>query len=828
MSNDNIFLVYKNKKIFMTETKYLENLEKLQSEMMESSELLSLIKKIQQEATHYFPDLFSLHYKNSSFYINYFLRHESIRKISQQLYHDLIFKEAYFHKEYKKVKDILNRTINKEINNISVVENSELSLILEIIIKRAINKEKVTLIPNHYNKDKIFSFLDKIEKSDELISFLDKFKYLNFYIKNIDFKKIATQFTKNIDHISNLKNIFDNKTILSINYMLKHCVYFIEILNSNQKIKNIHLFIEDFSFCAKKDLKRLLFTLKHVPFLGRDHFSKSKKMIKKMYGLNNFGFNNFIKNKYRFFYSFNPSFSTIDLNDPLLINNKEYIAKDFFKNRMEANKREPKEYNDLSNFEVEYPFIKQFKNKLNKIFFHDQDGSNYDVHNEYSNISLVNFDKFIEDNNSKRIFPLKKYQFIYNNLEYYSYSKTLNMRVKNPFNQLSGQILKNIFFKRENKFILSHNVFFSNDNYLFFNDKIMFKLFLFLSLKQIEILDTNDLYSFSSFIYNNLIDLYPDFPNAHKNIIDHNFLNCFKEKLSIMENINDEEKTVLHNSLIDFTKKTLNSFYLIEDNYLINFYHFIIYRLTNITLSVSFASKDIQAFCIEFYLISLFENHYSRKFNNKSKTDLKYISKFAEKYHSSYENLLEKSFNYTYLKFMKSSFIDQKNEIYNKLNIEDNINYNKDTGKLIFNNFEFKPLVNLFDIVDEGEKMRNCLRRYNSNTIQKDQIVFSVTHRINKKFRINFELTALFNQTKNINNLLINSVYTYCNNKNELLNDEFEETLMLFKDSLMTTYLEKNNLNKINLMKKISILDSLEIQYNGIEEYNNTLFNTLL
>lgn len=702
----------------------------------------------------------------------------------------------------RKIRQLIVETIDLKLGEIASKEKTlqcfYLKNIFEVYYYIIFNRTSVDLAEikenfvNYHGKESVFLF-------DFLVSMIDLKEAQLFYdefknIIDVNIINIADLISKEnnsvllfsladivdynpiiIDHLQNIQVLFDKKSIICYIILLSNKLLSFNLFKNSKYFNNFTLLFENFSECANKDLKKLINTLLLSPFHQSDHFKHAKSFIKKTFGLNNFGYSKLIKSNSRIKY-----FSGLDQNSFFInLNNKNSNNSPINKiyhihHNNTALKIDKKQNLDDSQL------LSILKNKLNISKQLSYDDSYYDCEEFFTKDNNI-LSVFVNENKHKTIFSQNLSSNSLNNNAHsndlYNFDY-LFLSERYHFQKLIGQIIPNMYLNTNKEYLLFfNNILFFHDNFYLLRFDINYYIVCSLIDEFIKLKPFNsDLLFINEFIFS-------EFTSSS------DFLT--EEISGEIESLRSEyQKNIL-------TTKLINNFNEIKKwtNLLINkislyfpdekkgdlyFFRKLIYILTDTVISDYYPGVCFTSFCIEFYLVHLFEKHYQRQFDHTNETDLKYISKIAEKYHSCYSVLIKKSFEYTEDKYKLFcfNFRDEKAKSFDiineKLKIKNFNNYNAAHAGIIIKNFVFKPLIKLIDFYTESRIMHNCLTLDNRYTHSKDSVVFLVTHLNNKKFRINFQV--LITDCA----LISEGPYTYHNKDNTLLQNEFVVALEAF------------------------------------------------
>lgn len=696
----------------------------------------------------------------------------------------------------------LNLHIKKQINTFLKERHDELSNLINKVVNNlyAILFDKKTdfsdIYIEEYDLNPLKEFVELILNSNEAKLFKDKFKD-NFAIKHaeiftLDDLNESTHnygFLKQTDHIENIKNIFPKKGIIMFLYILKNKNFVKNLYQNKIESKNEISAIQHFLECSMNNRREFLNTLFLSPFFHHDHFKHAKTFIKQNFGLNNFGYKQLlsINLNIKTLIRFPEQFSLICLNNGIVPREKiEYY------NFLSRKKTWEHQIEPFNFFTENCDFLKLLKEKLDpsKTLTHypNEDHSEY-----FLNPEMPYFAEFIEKERNKTLF-LKNVNIDYlnegNHFDssiYYNTGYYYDLVLKTQMTL--GRIIPNLYLNKPKE----HCLFFRN--ILFYFGKANMTL-------------PNTQYNIFHQLYKEYTKLNPSKENLNsinKFLLEEFFESCsnnddmFEEHHKLQLELDSSNKENI-NEIIELgenlIKKIGNIFY--EKNiYSVYTFNSLIYVLTGVCFADYYPNHIFQSFCIELYLVHLFESHYQREFNINNPLDLKYISKFAEKYHSNYEHLLRKSFEYIQKKYdyfihetcnLDASSVKLINGILKFNQIED---YNEDLKSLVINDFAFRPLIKIIDFINEGEIMDNCLltkRYYREKT---NSIVFSITHLKNKDFRANLTTDLL----SKLMFMVSEGPFEKGNKKNKLFKEELDASVKTLITKLNDSYM-KHNTNK--------------------------------
>lgn len=775
-----VLLEYKELKVFEDE---------LTKEIKNSAEQKKLNNLILEEFIAAFPETYIKKF-DEAFYASFFVKLNSLLRFR--------FQQIDFHS-----KDVKNELI-QEIKDSLYQEENRFYLIIEQVISRLyklILSSSADFSYFNLEQNKLEKFIKTIINSDEALVFKNKFKNY-FVIKNesniINLENSDYNFSIKIDHMKNIKKFFPKKGILLFLHIFKNRVLF-EQLYKNEVIFNDPVsVVQHFLECATKNKRFFLNTLYFSAFHPEKHFQHAKKIIKQNFGLNNNGYSVFSKSNFdvKHFIKSPFVFSIIDFNN--------------FQIDGKIKKERCKPYNpNFSQYKIEQqkfspknlPFLNSFKErlrlneKLNDDLF---DSDNY--YEEFDHIEKPYFYEFIEGKKQKTIFLKNVNNEIFNNNYICSYYyKIHNNYILNSQMSLF-KLVPNLFLntKRQHSLFFD-NIFFYFDQFYLSDSNVNYNLFYYLYS---EYLKQNPSCDNLFFILNELLKEFKVYCSDNNVLIQ--FYDNLLTELNLLEIINEEQ---YKRSLIQLGQKIINkiggffSYYNIYSTFM---FRKMIYILTKISISDYYPGLIFRSFCIEYYLVHLFEKHYQRNFNDNNEKDLKYISKLAEKYHKNFNTLLEKSFEYTKEKYdifilnRHEKKVSASDNFYELTNFQKLKNYHNKNNALLIDDFFFKPLTKVADLFKEGKKMGNCL--YKTEDYQNDlnNIVFSVSCLNNNKFKINLKINI--NDKENI--YISEGPYSKYNKKNELLVNEFSKALTKFLKILNDEVQKKKNVSEYNIDKK--------------------------
>lgn len=797
-----------NEILFFSEKECLEEKNKLIDEIKNSNESKNLNYLIIQESISHFSEKYNLKQKyDENFYSSFFVNLPS-----------LLSDYNVSTEDKKELKRHVIDQISKKLNE----KNSNYLLLLQKIsfyLYNLILGFKIDFNLNDFdiNQATFKTFCETILKSNETTLFLKKFQdniFINCihpltYNDMVDLKLSGHKIFKNFDHIENIYNIYPKKGILSFLMILKNKILYNNLYKNkdivNDPVSTVRYFLE----CVMTNKHAFFKTLLLSDFHLEKHFKRAKKSIKFNFGLNDKGYSNFIGLKFRFQdVCKSPSlFSIIDLNN---VSSNEEIKKILAHYKYDENNIKYKI--DQKTFTPEnFPFLNLFKDRL-KVNELIEYNTNLNFYEEFFQIEFPFFMDFIDKIKNKTVFLKNVTENSFNNnhivncFAYYNNNTCIDDILNAQISLF--RLTPNLFLNTKRQFSLFFkNVFFYFDNFYLTDSNVNYNLFYYLYSEYLKQNPSNaNLFS----ILDGLLTEFEDY--SFGEITDIQCLNKLREELNSLNNTYDEYYKPL---LIQLAQKIIDKIGEISSKS--NFFTVYMLRkmitlLTGIYISDYYPGLIFQSFCIEHYLVHLFESHYQHDFDINNNKDLKYISKLAEKYHTDFNVLLEKSFKHIkkiYDIFMLENLntkTESKDYLYNVIKFKELENYCENTESLLINSFYFKPLINVVDLFYEGEKMNNCL--YDKEKYRKslDSVVFSVTHPNNSKFRVNFEI-----ESGDRFIYISEGPYTKNNKSNTLLNDKF----LIAKDEFLRI-LNKTNLSATSFEKESSLLT--------IEETDDNLF----
>lgn len=702
----------------------------------------------------------------------------------------------------EKIKTIHEKTFNISISEKTILNISQLFFVFFNYLIIGVSDIKHISLSKIVSSSDVTSFFSDLLKQQQTISFLDMNLIPSIFNNSQDiFDIISKTFhivfkSKNIDHIANIYSLFSKKSIICYMHMLKNIDKYKHIFKSNMNLINANNMIDHFSDLAEKNHKLLLRTLIFSPFYEKKHIQNSKKYIKNKYSLTDAGLNRFIISYYKTF----GFFKNISVSS---CNNLNF---NIGKSVNDQNKKMNHQYvkNKSSDHYIEE--LSSFIDPKKELRF-DSFDSNFNFFNDYTDFSNTEFEPFFKNfiigNIDDTITKEKNTVDLINQNNFFDQSIKFDFLKNLPYQFITSKIIPNIHSKSENKNFIFNNIYMPYDTILFCN-RYYISAISFELLRRYMETDT------SVENLNTIIKIFIEQFNDYSEELESECENLNNEYFSLNDNpgMNEKDQRI-------FLKKLISSYLNIIENLVINSDYYscifgnIIQLLTGKLISFYYETLTIKSFCIELYLVHLFEQHYGRKFIHKNKKDLKYISKIAEKSHYSFTDLLEKSFKYTEKKYFEYANTLENNLFENTIDVSENMFYDFESKSFNIGDFNFKPLIKHVDFISEGFIMRNCLKKGTYNN-SKENIVFSVTNKNNNKFRVNFVI-YIFEGDINIQ-----SVYTYCNGKNKILNNEFNSALDLFKKHLN---LLPNNTSKETIVYESSHDDGAAI----ITTLNNML-----
>lgn len=795
-----------NEILFFSEKECLEEKNKLIDEIKNSNESKNLNYLIIQESISHFSEKYNLKQKyDENFYSSFFVNLPS-----------LLSDYNVSTEDKKALKRYVIDQITKKLNE----KNSNYLLLLQKIsfyLYNLILGIKIDFNLNDFDIDQATfkTFFETILKSNETKLFLKKFQdniFINCihsyeYNNMVDIKLSGHEILKKFDHVENIYNIYPKKGILSFLMILKNKILYNNLYKNKDIVDDPVSTARYFLECVMTNKRTFLKTLFLSEFHIEKHFKQTKKSIKLNFGLNDKGYSNFIDLKFKVpdLLRSPALFSIIDLNN---ISSNEEIKKSL--DTYKYDKNNVKYKIDQRTFSPEnFPFLNLFKERL-KVNEPIEYNANLDFYEEFSQIEFPFFIEFIDKIKNKTVFlkNVTKNSFsnnhIVNCFAYYNNNTCFDDILNSQISLF--RLTPNLYLNTKRQFSLFFkNVFFYFDNLYLTDSNVNYNLFYYLYSEYLKQNPSNaNLFS----ILDGLLTEFEDY--SFGEIVDIQGLNELREGLDSLNNTYDEYYKPI---LIQLGQKIIDKIGEISSKN--NFFTVYMLRkmitlLTGIYISDYYPGLIFQSFCIEHYLVHLFESHYQHDFDINNNKDLKYISKLAEKYHTDFNVLLEKSFKYIKEKY--DIFIlenldiktESKDYLYNIIKFKELENYCKNTGSLLVNGFYFKPLINVVDLFYEGKKMSNCLyenEKYKNNL---DSVIFSVTHPNNSKFRVNFEI-----ESGDRFIYISEGPYTKNNKSNTLLNDEF----LIAKDEFLRI-LNKTNLLATSFEKETSLLTIKETDDN--------------
>lgn len=640
---------------------------------------------------------------------------------------------------------------------------------------KAINKF-IKIIKNISNNETFKEINKKYGLAINLLGNSEFTNEINYHINKLKREDINSKNEKLIKtHMKNINNLFSKKMeyFIYINLLTNSSMF-----NKKLKLTNIYKYVDEIENVVNEKFYLALNTLSIYPFYGKKHFEIVKEKMKQDYGINNKGWDNLRKikiNDFSILFS-NYSLFPIDLNT---LDEEQNIE---FKN---INKKiDHNEYLGFKNMKNNLFSIDEYIKKVttclsnfinNKPLRIDKESINLEVE------SLI-FKDFFMNNTKNAIFyrNKNKNKLMFTDNDFYYNNENRSEAINNlNYTKLNCLIFKNI--KREGFYLYEgvDKLFLPEYNNIIYDDKFCFELFLNIIKHYFEVNKNN---GNILFLLKFLINCLEDYELINQ-VEDEDFIKNINQ-LDKSDEILSSKIIELYNRVFEFLKINNN----IEGRYsFIDMSFFIIERLTGVKIYSYYSGLQFQSFCIELYLVNLFEKHYNIKFDEKNKNHMKFISKLVERNFKNYEILAKKSFDYFDLKY--------KEYLYEKENVNDFNLLNKITTfkdeHFIINDFKFKPMVNKIELIRNGIKMKNCLRNnYNYKCLEQNTIVWLVTNSKNEKFRVNFELLI------EEEDLYVKKILTYCNKENEIMKEEFENAFSIFKKTFFGKYNIKNYYNR--------------------------------